>query len=328
MMMDTHSNSMLDQARNQSVYDLQSLDSLRQGGHANDEKALRAAAEQFEAIFMGMMLKSMRQANAVFEEDNPMNSRYTEFYRDMHDNQLTSDISNQGTLGLADLMVQQLSPTGTENFTPAELLPPSRVASSSNTVPYEDATEVAAAAKGPSKARVDNLVMDEQTEAWQPGNPMEFLQALAPYAKEVEQESGIAAESVLAQAALETGWGRHVIPNGNGGSSNNLFNIKADNRWGGDRAEANTTEYYDGKPQREDAFFRSYNNVADSFRDYVSFLNNNPRYEQALQVGKDAGRFVEELQNAGYATDPAYARKLQTIMNSDAMQKVREKFGF
>lgn len=329
MMTDSFTSNHLEQAQSNSVYDLQNLDSLRKRGLDNDESALRAAAEQFEAIFMNMMLKSMRQANAAFEDDNPMNSRQVEYFRDMKDNQLNSELSSQGSLGLADLMVQQLSPTKTGNHTPSDFLPAGRVSGSTESVPYADADEVATASSAPVRAnRSDNLVLAAQKEPWQPGDPMEFLESLAPYAKEAADKAGIAPESVLAQAALETGWGRHVVQNPQGESSNNLFNIKADGRWQGDRAEATTTEYYDGKPQRENAFFRSYQNVGESFTDYVDFLQGNDRYKDALKVGKDGVGFTDALQKAGYATDPAYARKLQTIMNSDAMQTIRDKFGF
>ena len=380
MIMDSFTTNHLEQARSNSVYDLQQLDQLRQRGLNNDESALRAAAQQFEALFMSMLMKSMRQANKVFEtEDNPLSSRDVEFFQDMHDNQLTSELSSQGTLGLAELMVQQLSPTGVENHTPASMLPANRfhggthtaqttdsvqTTQSSQTTPSAQArdgkqpTEFAAIptnndaagndAHGPQAQMPNNHVAvpykaatTTQPEAingrsdrlmlsqgeWRATNPLDFLEQLAPYAKQAAEQAGIAPESVLAQAALETGWGRHVVANGEG-SSNNLFNIKADHRWEGEAARTRTTEYYDGKAQREHAFFRVYNSVGESFNDYVDFLHSNPRYQEALKVGQNSHQFVEALQEAGYATDPSYARKLQTIMDSDVMQSVRDKFGF
>ena len=378
MIMDSFTTSHLEQARSNSVYDLQQLDQLRQRGLSNDESALRAAAQQFEALFMNMLMKSMRQANKVFEtEDNPLSSRDVEFFQDMHDNQLTSELSSQGTLGLAELMVQQLSPTAVENHTPASMLPANRFQGSSNstqtahntqapgstkTQSSTQPTEFAAIpennnaireaagrqAKGhqadmpnndmavPYKAatttqpeaingRSDRLMLSQGE--WRATNPLDFLEQLAPYAKQAAEQAGIAPESVLAQAALETGWGRHVVANGDG-SSNNLFNIKADHRWEGEAARTRTTEYYNGQSQNENAFFRVYNSVSESFNDYVDFLHSNPRYQNALKVGHNAHQFVEALQEAGYATDPSYARKLQTIMDSDVMQSVRAKFGF
>ena len=349
MIMDSFTTNQLQQAQSNSVYDLQQLDQLRQRGLSNDESALRAAAQQFEALFMNQLMKSMRQANKVFEdEENPLSSRDVEFFQDMHDNQLTSELSSQGSLGLADLMVQQLSPTGTANHTPASMLPANQVGGGvhmtenssrsaaeisasmqrreDDTVPYKAATRTTD--ERPLEAingRSDRLMLSHGE--WRPANPAEFLETLAPYAQQAAEQAGIPPESVLAQAALETGWGRHVIANGEG-STNNLFNIKADTRWQGEQAKTLTTEYYDGKPQRENAMFRAYDSVAESFNDYVSFLQSNPRYQQALEAGRDSHQFVEALQQAGYATDPSYARKLQTIMQSDAMQNVREKFGF
>lgn len=332
-MIDSFSNHHLEQARHNSVYDLQQLDQLRQRGLNDDESALRAAAQQFEAIFMNMLFKGMRAANKVFEdEENPFSSRDVEFFQDMLDNQMASEMSSQGSLGLADLMVKQLSPGGTANHTPADFLPAQRITGSGHNaiaqtaddsrVPYANAASTQVA----NNRRSDNLVLAEQPD-WAPATPMEFLERLAPYAQRAAERSGIAPESMLAQAALETGWGRHVVTDENG-SSNNLFNIKADSRWQGESAETMTTEYYNGKPTRENAWFRAYGSVAESFDDYVRFLQDNPRYTQALEQGDNPHRFVEALQQAGYATDPAYARKLQTIMQSDVMQRVREQFGF
>lgn len=343
MIMDSFTSNHLEQARNNSVYDLQQLDQLRQRGLNNDESALRAAAQQFEALFMNQLMKSMRQANKVFEdEENPLSSRDVEFFQDMHDNQLTSELSSQGSLGLADLMVQQLSPGGTANHTPASMLPVNRVSGSvqmsenspahatasrqDDLVPYHTATRTHEQVQAMAiNGRNDRVMLNE--DEWRPATPLEFLETLAPYAQKAAEQAGIAPESVLAQAALETGWGRHVIANGKG-STNNLFNIKADSRWQGEQAQTLTTEYVAGKPQRESAMFRAYSSVAESFNDYVEFLQGNPRYQQALKVGHDSHQFVEALQQAGYATDPGYARKLQTIMQSDVMQSVRDKFGF
>ena len=368
MIMDSFTSNHLEQARSNSVYDLQQLDQLRQRGLNNDESALRAAAQQFEALFMNMLMKSMRQANKVFEtEDNPLSSRDVEFFQDMHDNQLTSELSSQGTLGLAELMVQQLSPTAVANHTPASMLPvqrfagnlpvaeqqPTQPANKHGLLPTDfiilpeqnrpsiqasDASNQASNQPVAVPYQAATVTQDEAINGrsnrltlshgeWRATNPLEFLEQLAPYAQQAAEKAGIAVESVLAQAALETGWGRHVVANGDG-SSNNLFNIKADHRWDGEAARTRTTEYYNGQPQNENAFFRVYNSVGESFNDYVDFLHSNPRYQNALKVGHNAHQFVEALQEAGYATDPSYARKLQTIMDSDVMQSVRAKFGF
>ncbi|RTE86157.1 MULTISPECIES: flagellar assembly peptidoglycan hydrolase FlgJ [Gammaproteobacteria] len=342
-MNDNLSNHTLEQARAGFVHDLQGLDSLRSRGlnNQNDQSALREAAKHFESIFMNQLLSSMRSANEVFAEGNPLNTQYTKFYQDMQDQQMAVELSQSGSLGLADLIVQQLSPQGNDQYTPAELLPtasfgeqlartrqfansPAPMQSNqnerSNYVERYDQDE-------PTPARVSSLRLTENGDAWQAGDPVAFLERLAPYAQQAADEANISALPVLAQAALETGWGRYVVPRSDGESSNNVFNIKADRSWDGDRAATRTVEFDGTVARSEQAQFRAYQSVAESFRDYVNFLQSNPRYEQALEAGRDAIRFVEGLQDAGYATDPEYANKLKRIMNSDAMQMIREQFG-
>jgi len=297
----------------------------------NDQAALREAAQHFESIFMNQLLSSMRQANEIFAEGNPLNTQYTKFYQDMQDQQMASELSSQGSLGLADLIVQQLSPQGTENYRPASLLSsPSfteqlQQRQAQSVAPRENHVE--RYDDEPVPARIAALRMNEEEGDWQADDPVAFLERLAPFAREAAERANISPLPVLAQAALETGWGRYVIPRADGESSNNVFNIKADGRWQGDTAATRTVEFDGTVARSEQARFRAYGTVAESFQDYVNFLQTNPRYEHALEAGKDAMRFVEQLQDAGYATDPEYANKLKRIMNSDAMQAIRERFG-
>jgi flagellar protein FlgJ len=146
-------------------------------------------------------------------------------------------------------------------------------------------------------------------------SPEEFVSSLLPLATDIATELGVDPKVLLAQAALETGWGKHIIKDGSE-STNNLFNIKADKRWDGDRAQVNTLEYRDGLAQQEKAQFRSYDSYEQSFRDYADFLKNSPRYQQALEVAADPRQYLQQLQAAGYATDPAYADKITTIFES------------
>ncbi|MCC5855618.1 MAG: flagellar assembly peptidoglycan hydrolase FlgJ [Idiomarina sp.] len=321
--------NMMEQARSHYVHDLQGLDNLRRAGLQNkdDHEALREAARHFESIFMGQLLQSMRSANAIFEEDNPLNSNYTNFYRDMHDQQLSMELAQTGSLGLADLIVQQLAPQTAENFTPASLLPQESLAHTmAQRAPRPPLQAEPAEEARPT--RIHALMLRGQEQVWQPQSPVEFLERLAPYAQRAADEADISPMTMLAQAALETGWGQHVIPTADGESSNNIFNIKADRRWDGPTAAARTVEFDGTVAHTENARFRAYDSVDESFRDYVNFLQRNPRYQEALSVGRDAVRFAESLQEAGYATDPDYADKLKRIMNSDAMRAVRERFGF
>ncbi|RUO43099.1 flagellar assembly peptidoglycan hydrolase FlgJ [Aliidiomarina taiwanensis] len=324
---------MLQHAQSTSVLDLQSLDALRRQGMQGKEaeqKALRQAAEHFESIFMSQLLSSMRKANEIFGADNPLNTQYTKFYEDMHDQQLSSELAKNGSLGLADLIVQQLSPAGTSNYTPASLLPVANLDTSMAQRGIRVVREETPKEQAPAGIleRIPALRMATDDQDWRPASPLEFLQRLAPYAQKAAEQASVSPATVLAQAALETGWGQHVIRTPEGQSSNNVFNIKADTRWTGATVSTQTHEFEDGQRKQEQAHFRAYRSVAESFHDYVSFLQSNPRYQQALEVGRDAIQFAEQLQQAGYATDPEYANKLKRILSGDAMQAIRQQFGF
>ena len=141
----------------------------------------------------------------------------------------------------------------------------------------------------------------------------EFVETMLPLAEEAAQKIGIDARYLVAQAALETGWGKSIIRTGDGQSSHNLFGIKSHRGWQGESARVLTTEYKGGKAVKEAASFRAYDSYAQSFDDYVSFLQNNGRYDKALSSTENPERFVKELQQAGYATDPHYARKISQI---------------
>ena len=322
--------------------ELNQLNDLRRKASTDEKAALQEVAQQFEQIFLGMMLKSMRDANASFGEDNPFNSDNTRFFQDMYDQQLTLELAGSGGMGLADVMVRQLSQhsdvrttKGREDderpLTEAEMLinramnltagmAASAVLGQAQTAPPQnlakeepDADEAYRVdAVKPQRQSVDLENLPKRFES-----PQEFVDSLLPLAEEMADELGVDPRVLLAQAALETGWGRHII---NG--SNNLFNIKADSRWAGDRVSVSTLEYRDGVAGKEMAAFRAYGSYAESFRDYVDFLRSNPRYQQALQSTADPASFVRELQAAGYATDPNYANKIERIFNGNILAQV------
>jgi flagellar protein FlgJ len=141
----------------------------------------------------------------------------------------------------------------------------------------------------------------------------EFVQTMLPLAEEAAQKIGVDARYLVAQAALETGWGKSIIRQADGSSSHNLFGIKAHGGWQGESARVLTTEYKGGEAVKEAASFRAYDSYRQSFNDYVSFLQGNGRYQEALAVTDKPESFVRELQQAGYATDPQYARKISQI---------------
>lgn len=261
----------------------QSLEGLRAQARKSPEQALQAAAQQFEAVFLNMMLKSMRDATP---QDGVFDSEQTRMFTGMLDQQLAQSMAAQG-IGLADLMVKQLG--GTPGDSRAER-------------PRQDLPVLTGGRDSalPSAYR-ENMQLD-------------FARRFAPYAAQASRETGIPASLVLGQAALESGWGQREILMPDGSGSYNLFGIKAGERWGGKVVETVTTEYRDGAPGKRVEKFRAYSSYADAFRDYASLLRDNPRYAQVLQAGQSAPDAAYALQRAGYATDPGYADKLIGVM--------------
>lgn len=147
----------------------------------------------------------------------------------------------------------------------------------------------------------------------------EFVATMLPMAKAAAARIGIDPKYLVAQAALETGWGKSVMRAEDGSSSHNLFGIKAGQSWQGGQARAITSEFRDGAMVKETAQFRSYSSYQDSFHDLVTLLQSNDRYKEVVKSADNPEQFVRELQKAGYATDPAYASKISQIaknMNS------------
>ncbi|WP_423895528.1 flagellar assembly peptidoglycan hydrolase FlgJ [Candidatus Pelagadaptatus aseana] len=295
-MMDQKAGMALQQA--QSNYtDLNSLQGIRRLGAKDKDAALEQIAKQFESILMHSMLKSMRQANAVFEKDSIFNSSEMNFHRDMLDHQLALSLSEGKGVGLADALVRQLR----RNYGSAD--------QAKNNGELGQLDE-------PFKAK---KYLQEVTsvgiKAPLAETPEEFVKAVMPHAKKAAEELGVNPKILVAQAALETGWGKHVIHNTRGENSFNLFNIKADSRWDGDSVQVRTLEYRNGLPKPEVAAFRRYESYGQSFADYVDFLQSNPRYKDALQKASEPLEYIQGLQDAGYATDPAYAKKITNIFH-------------
>jgi len=143
-----------------------------------------------------------------------------------------------------------------------------------------------------------------------------------PLAVRAGEKLGVNPRAIVAQAALETGWGSRQIRDDAGVSGNNLFGIKADRGWTGERVTVSTLEYEGGLPKPQRAQFRAYPDLATGFEDYVRFLQGNPRYSDALRAGGSAGDYAERLQSAGYATDPRYAEKIRSIIASPILGAV------
>ncbi len=306
----------LSAAKDSAYYDFAALDELR-SAKPDDQSALKAAAKQFESIFTQMLLTSMRKASEVLESDSPFNSQSTKFYRDMHDKQMVSNIAETGGLGLADMIVEQLSGNN-PNFTPASVLRPDSGLDGMGRV-YKAQTS------GQDKARASNEASEATAEkSAMFDSPESFVKSLLPVAQKVLQNSPLSPVMVVAQAALETGWGKKVINKGDGSSSFNLFGIKADERWQGDKAKVQTVEFRDGVARKENAFFRAYHSLEQGLKDYVDFISSNERYSQAVENAQDPQQYFKSLQSAGYATDPQYADKVLNILNSGVFEQIKE----
>lgn len=400
--------------------DLNRLNSLKVGDRDSDAN-LRKVAQEFESVFVGQMLKSMRSANDVLAKDNPMNTEAVKQYQDMYDQQLSVSLSHTGNgIGLQDVLMRQLSKTKDASHTGgnpfarpdsnqhalgavrngtaeaksasasarndmamlnqrrlalpsksvdrllAGIVPGETQATQANTlvrgqaphanllhpqvahrinVPATAPSSVAAAvasnaaAGGQAPAQDATGAYGDWTNTYAtapkansdatgtrtlaqvplaPGkaafaNHDDFIATMLPMAQEAAARIGVDPKVLVAQAALETGWGKSVLRQGDGGSSHNLFNIKAGSSWKGDTTRAVTAEYEGGQVVKETAQFRSYDSFADSFHDLVNLLQNNDRYQDVVKSADNPEQFVKELQKAGYATDPHYASKIASI---------------
>jgi flagellar protein FlgJ len=289
--------------------DLSGFGALRHQAETDSNATLPAVAKQFESIFTQMMLKSMRDANASFGE-SLFDSQAGDQWRDMFDQQLSVNLSHGKGLGIADLLVHQLGGHGTQS---AENKPGVVDPSTAGLVDgwRQRLHEVADATRSAGHALL----------AWLPDDAEQFVRELAPQAAIVAKHLGLSLRTVLAQAALETQWGKHMPKHPDGSSSFNLFGIKASGNWGGSKVNVPTVEYEDGIAVRKQAQFRSYDSPGDSLADYADLIGKDPRYAHALGRGDDVLGYARALLDGGYATDPDYAAKVAAIANSSMMRQ-------
>ena len=284
-------------ARQALAVDTRSLNNLKLEAGQNSPDAAKEAAKQFESLFMRELIKSMREATM---KSGLLDSAGGDLGTDMLDQQLSVQMSGQPG-GLSEAIARQLS----RQMGVAE---PTFQVPSTLSLP-----QVTGRAGVATKAAVSPI---NTTPA--PKGRDDFVQHLSSTAEAVAKESGIPASFMLGQAGHETGWGRSEIRNKDGSTSFNLFGIKAGKGWTGKVAEVTTTEYINGVPRKVVAKFRAYDSYEDSFRDYARLITDNPRYEKAQATARtgSAVAYAAELQKAGYATDPEYARKLSGAIQS------------
>ena len=313
--------------------DLAGLHSITALGRADRGAALQAAARQFESFFVSQLLKGMRSANEIFAADNPMNTNEMQFRQDMLDQQLGVSLAQGRGLGLAEMLGRQLrqqfgapqtavAGAGTPVAAPLagrRIDPPPRE-SAPALLP-----RVARAALPPvvsSALRILEPVAQQAREKIAAGlfsGKEAFVRAVLPEARRAARALGIDHRVLIAQSALETGWGQSILSDHAGRSSHNLFNIKAGSYWEGRSVGVTTLEFSNGIPQQQRARFRAYGSFAESFADYIALLKGQPRYAAALANADDPARFMRSLQQAGYATDPAYAHKVMQLLADDAI---------
>ena len=323
-----------------SYTDFQALSSLRSEARNSPTEALDGVASQFESLFVQMMLKSMRDATI---DGGLFDSNQMDLYQQMFDQQVSLDISHRGGVGLAETLISQLGGKQPADMVDKEqqaLIDPSNNSSQPLVALNRAAVEIkrqmlglyaapndsidSAFKSSSNSSGTDEIVPLVDTAinqpnrksdaSWLPASPEEFIRNIWDHAVSAAKDLGLDPAVLVAQSALETGWGKKVIQ-ADIGSSFNLFGIKADGRWDGKAAIVNTVEFRDGLATLEKASFRAYDSLASAFNDYVSFLKSNPRYQQALDKVSDSKEFLHELQNAGYATDPKYADKILGILD-------------
>lgn len=309
-----------DNSNSSLAIDAKGIESLKQSARQNSPDSLKAAAKQFEALFMNMIMKSMREATP---QEGVFDNQQTKMYTSMLDQQMSQSMANKG-IGLAEVLIRQLSVNNAAADT-AAMNDERSNATVGNEIGLMQAAQIrdiygqhsklAAAYEGNGNAVA--AAEAAVSSADQPAHVQAFQNKLNAHAEEASKTTGIPAKFMLGQAALESGWGKHVMRTADGGSSHNLFGIKATGGWKGKTVDAVTTEYVNGVAQKRVEKFRAYDSYADSFRDYAKLLKNNPRYEKVLANAGDAQGFAQGLQRAGYATDPNYAAKLTHIINKN-----------
>jgi flagellar protein FlgJ len=242
----------------------------------NSPEAVSAVAKQVEALFLQMMLKSMRDATSAEETS----SNEMGMYQDMFDKQVALSISQRTDLGISRLLKRQLVGK------PAVVAPKST--------------------SGVPTASVST--------------PTEFVHRMLPPIRRAASALGVDPMGMLAQAALETGWGQRMPRNADGSLSHNMFGIKAGDEWAGARASADTMEVVNGVATPRRTTFRAYGSIEESVNDFASLLKNSPRYRDVIAAGGNAGAYIASMGKSGYATDPEYANKLNQILGSDTLQ--------
>lgn len=311
---------------NRAAFDVKASQDLRNQFAKDPQEGLKAAAQQFETLFLQMVMKSMRDS---VPQDGMLNSEQSRFYTGLLDQQMAQNLSSGGKgIGFARLIEQQLGRSvGNGEAAVAAAAAGEAANTAGNGLPLSTSDgrhlqyktvlgslPTSAAYAAPS-APAQSAASSEA-----PVSAKDFVNRVWPHAVEASRSTGVPPQFLVAHSALESGWGRSEIRTADGTSSHNLFGIKAGKSWTGATVEATTTEYIDGKPQQVVERFRAYSSYEEGFRDYASLLRGNARYSNVIG-SQDGIEFARRLQQAGYATDPMYADKLSRIINGPTLRQ-------
>jgi len=277
--------------------DLNGLASLKNA--PTSPEAIRAVSQQVEALFLQMMLKSMRDASA---ENGETDSNETSMYEDLFDKQVALSLSKHTDLGIARLFERQLGAKSAEAAPATHSAPP-------RTAPQAPGAHADGRSGG-------HLTSDAVT----PQHAAQFVSAVLPTIRRAAANLGVSPMGLLAQAALETGWGTRMARTADGTPSLNMFGIKAGENWNGARAVADTVEFSGGIATQRRTAFRAYGSIEESVNDFANLLSNSPRYREAIAAGGNAQAYVHGIARSGYATDPDYGNKLNEILNGGTLR--------
>ncbi|WP_406020035.1 glucosaminidase domain-containing protein [Succinivibrio sp.] len=298
---------------------LQKLKKLGLGDKKDQALALKAAAEQFEALLNKYWLDAMKQTNETINPDSPLHSKYSSFFDDMLSTQYVGSMNSKTSINknsVTYLITKQFAKSlGDEGKALMAELDKMSVGQRSKES-YVKGSNVSlsnlASLKVDTNASVSRLKdlygsIKENSDLKNIQNEEDFVKKIMPYALKAVEGIGFNPLVLVAQAALETGWGRHVSDN------NNYFGIKANDSYKGENTSELTSEYIDGKKVNVIDKFRKYSGVLESMKDYISFIKDNPRYKDAIDKSYSPDEYFEQIHKAGYATDPNYADKLKKI---------------
>ena len=277
--------------------DLNGLAALKT--NPNSPETIKAVSEQVEALFLQMMLKSMRDAASA---DGELDSNETGMYQDMFDKQVALTLAKRQDLGIARLFERQL---GGKSSAAAPALSPSAAPAAPVSIPPADANGRPKTSANPNLSR--------QAE--------QFVAQVLPTIRRAAAALGVNPVGMLAQAALETGWGQRMPRTADGTSSLNLFGVKAGEEWAGARAVSDTVEFSrDGVASQRRTAFRAYGSIEESVGDFAKLLAGSPRYRDVVAAGGDAQAYVDGIAKSGYATDPEYGDKLNRTLNGGVLR--------